>query len=309
MQNMNDIKKEHYDIRETLNTKTKIRIISEIFQKNVGYVPDLRNPRSFNEKIQWLKLYYQDPRITQCADKYAVKDYIAKTIGEEYAVPTIASWDDPDQIDFDNLPERYVLKVNWSSGYNIVVPDRSRLDVEKARAQIRSWMMPYHNSYYHLFNWGFRHMKPVVYAEEYLEESNDYKFHICDGRFQYLLIVMDRGSEENATFTWFDKEFNALPFSRCDRPADSPPKKPLHYEKMIELAEKLAEPFPFVRVDFYESEGRIYVGEMTFYSGSGLKRFKPVEWDYRLGEAIHLPEKLITDKEGFSILRWFKHPH
>ena len=299
---MPDVMKQHYDLGPALDESMKKKIISETFQRRVGYMPDLENPKSFNEKIQWLKLYYQNPMITRCADKYAVKDYIAEIAGSEFFVPTIGVWDDPDQIDFGSLPEHFVLKVNWSSDYNIIVRDKRSLDIEAAREQLKSWMEPCHNSYYALFNWGFKHMKPVVYAEQYLEQIDnqvyDYKFYICNGKFEYLTIVMDRAEKGKTSFTWFDRDFRPCPFSRGGAVPDSLPEKPVHYEEMITIAEKLAQPFPFVRVDFYEIGDRIYVGEMTFYSGSGTVPFTPAAWDYTVGGKIRLPEKMITDREA-----------
>ena len=297
-----DVKKEHYRMGILLTEEKKKEILSEAFRTRVGYELNLENPKTFNEKIMWTKLYYQNPLITICSDKYAVKDYVKETIGEEYYVPTIASWDDPDKIDFDALPDRFVLKVNWSSGYNIIVKDKSTLNIPATRETLKAWMKPDRNSYYQYFNWGFKHAKPVVYAEEYLEQIDgqvyDYKFFTCNGEVKALFIATDRSSESVA-FDFFDRDFNHLDMTYGHtRHADPQPPKPKNYDKMVELAEKLAKPFPFVRVDFYEVGDRIYLGEMTFYSGGGLLPFEPVEWDHKFGEWIELPEKMITDKPG-----------
>lgn len=295
-----DVKKEHYQMGILLTEEKKKEILSEAFQRRVGYELNLDNPKTFNEKIMWTKLYYQNPLITVCSDKFAVKDYVKETIGEEYFVPTIASWDDPDDIDFDALPNQFVLKVNWSSGYNIIVKDKSQLDIPQTRETLKKWMKPDRNSYYQFFNWGFKHAKPVVYAEEYLEQIAgqvyDYKFFTFSGEVKALFIATDRSSE-SVTFDFFDRDFNYLPFTYGHtRHANPLPEKPKNYEKMVELAEKLAKPFPFVRVDFYEVGDTIYLGEMTFYSGGGLLPFEPLEWDYKFGEWFKLPEKMITDK-------------
>ena len=297
-----DIKKEHYQLGILLTEEKKKEILNEHFQKRVGYKINFDNPQTFNEKIMWSKLYYQNPLITVCGDKFAVKDYVKETIGEEYFVPTIAQWDDPDDIDFDKLPDRFVLKVNWSSGYNIICSDKSKLNIEETRKTLKKWMKPDRNSYYQFFNWGFKHVKPVVYAEEYLEQIDgqvyDYKFFTFNGEVKALFIATDRSSE-SVTFDFFDRDFNYLPFTYGHtRHANPLPPKPKNYDKMIELAEKLAKPLPFVRVDFYEVGDRIYLGEMTFYSGGGLLPFEPIEWDYKFGEWYQLPEKMITDKNG-----------
>ncbi len=302
-----NVKKIHYNMGEMLDEKTKKKILKETFLKRVGYELNFDHPKTFNEKIMWMKLYYQNPLITKCADKYAVKEYVKEVIGEKYAVKTIASWDDPEKIDFEQLPDQFVLKVNWSSGYNIVVRNKSTLNQEQTVKKLKSWMKPDRNAYYQYFNWGFKHMKPVVYAEEYLEQIDgqvyDYKFFMCDGKMEFMLIATDRENDENLTHDFFDRDFNYMDLTYGELKHANPlPEKPKNYEKMIELAEKLAKPFPFVRIDFYEMGDSIYLGEMTFYPAGGLKPFFPNEWDTILGEKIHLPEKIITDKEtlGFK---------
>lgn len=297
-----DIKKLHYNMGILLTNEKKEEILKNHFKKRVGYDLDFENPKTYNEKVMWSKLYYQNPLITKCCDKYAVKDYVKEVIGEEYIVPTIAAWDNPDDIDFDKLPDQFVLKVNWSSGYNIVVKDKSKLDIEGTRAKLRQWMKPDRNSYYQFFNWGYKHMKPVVYAEEYLEQIAgqvyDYKFFAFNSEVKALFIATERNTKGSLTFDFFDRDFNYMPFTYGGtHHADPLPEKPKHYEKMIQLAEKLAKPFPFVRVDFYEVGDRIYLGEMTFYSGGGLLSFDPIEWDYKFGEWYQLPEKTIIDKD------------
>ncbi len=297
-----DVKKKHYNLGAALDEKRKIEILKEAFERRVGYPLDLEDPQTMNAKIMWMKLYYQDPLITQCADKFAVKDYVMQTVGAEYTVPTIASWSDPDDIDFDALPDQFVLKVNWSSGYNIIVKDKSQLDQENTRAQLRRWIQPDRNAYYQYFNWGFKHMKPVIYAEEYLEQIAgqvyDYKFFMCDGKYEFMLIATDRANDDDLTHDFFDNKFNRIDLTYGElKSANTVPQKPKNYDKMVELAEKLSAPFPFVRVDFYEVGNRVYLGEMTFYPAGGLKPFHPAEWDYTFGSKINLPEKKILDKE------------
>lgn len=298
-----DIKKEHFNMGILLTEEKKKEILKENFLNRVGYELNIDNPRSFNEKIMWSKLYYQNPLITKCCDKFAVKEYVAETIGEQYIVKNIAQWDKPEDIDFDKLPDQFALKVNWSSGYNIVCSDKSKLDKEDAIRKLKLWMREDRNAYYQFFNWGFKHMKPVVYAEEYLEQINgqvyDYKFFTFNGEVKMMFIATDRGGVNQLTHDFFDRDFNPLPFTYGGiRHADPLPPKPKNYEKMVELAEKLAKPFPFCRVDFYEVGDDIHLGEMTFYPGGGILPFDPVEWDYKIGEWYQLPEKMITDKNG-----------
>lgn len=296
-----DIKKEHYNMGVSLTEEKKKEVLKENFKKRVGYDLNIDAPKTFNEKIMWSKLYYQNPLITKCCDKFAVKDYVTETIGEDYIVKTIAWWDDPDDIDFDALPNRFVLKVNWSSGYNIICSDKSKLDIPDTLRKLKRWMKPDRNAYYQFFNWGFKHMKPVVYAEEYLDQIDgqvyDYKFFVFNGEMKMMFIATDRSGVNQLTHDFFDRDFNILPFTYGGiRHANPLPPKPKHFEKMIELAEKLSKPFPFVRVDFYEIGDRIALGEMTFYPGGGILPFDPVEWDYKIGEWYQLPQKMITDK-------------
>ncbi len=302
-QGTRDIKKIHYNMGIRLTEKKKREILCENFRERVGYELNLDNPQTFNEKIMWSKLYYQNPLITKCCDKFAVKDYVTETIGEQYIVKTIAQWDRPEDIDFDALPNQFVLKVNWSSGYNIICTDKSKLDIPETLRKLNMWMKPDRNAYYQFFNWGFKHVKPVVYAEEYLEQTNgqvyDYKFFMFGGEMKMMFIATDRTGINQLTHDFFDRDFNPLPFTYGGiRHADPLPPKPKHFEKMISLAEKLAKPFPFVRVDFYELGDRIALGEMTFYPGGGILPFDPVEWDHKIGQWYPLPQKMITDKNG-----------
>lgn len=299
-----DVKKEHYDMGILLTEEKKIEILKENFKKRVGYDLNLEDPKTFNEKIMWSKLYYQNPLITKCCDKFAVKEYVAETIGEEYTIPTIGQWERPEDIDFDELPDRFALKVNWSSGYNVICSNKEQLDKNATIDKLKKWTTPDRNAYYQFFNWGYKYMKPVIYAEEYIEQPNgqvyDYKFFVFNGEVKMMFIATDRFGESNQlTHDFFDRDFNHLPFRYggiCH--AEKQPEKPRNYNKMIELAEKLAKPFPFTRVDFYEIGDRIYLGEMTFYPGGGILPFDPVEWDYEIGEWYQLPEKMITDKNG-----------
>ncbi len=297
-----DVKKRHYNMGAMLDEDKKVEILKNVFRKKNGYDLNLENPKTMNEKIMWFKLYYQDPLVTKCCDKYAVKDYVSEVVGEKYVVPTLGVWKSADEIDFDSLPEKFVLKVNWSSGYNIIVKDKSQLDIEKTKKKIKKWMEPDRNSYYQYFNWGYKHMEPVVYAEEYVEQFDgqvyDYKFFMCGGKYEFMFIATDRSNHDDLTFDYFDNEFNHIPCSYGDQVnAKTIPEKPANYEEMIEVATKLSQPFPFVRVDFYQVGDRIYLGEMTFYCGGGLKAFYPPVWDTVLGEKIPLPEKKIIDIE------------
>lgn len=283
----------NYKNRDKYSDEEIRQISEEIFEEKLGYKPNLENPKSMNEKIFWMKLNYHNPMVTRCCDKFRVKDYVTEKLGDGFVVPTINSWKSADEIDFDALPERFVLKVNWSSGYNVIVKDKHSLDIERIKKKIDYWLQPQQNSYYQTFNWGYKYMEPVVYAEEYIEQMGgqlyDYKFYCCNGKAKFMFIATDRYNGEGLTYDFFDMEFNRLGFHYGGRAHSSVKlEKPKFFDEMVRYAERLAEPFPFVRIDFYELKDKIYVGEMTFYSGGGILPFDPVDWDYRLGEYISI---------------------
>ena len=273
-----------------LSLRDKKYIIEHQFERAVGYKPDIDNPKSFNEKLQWLKLYNEDPLLTKCADKYLVRDYVKEKIGEEYLIPLLEVWDSPDEINFDKLPNQFVLKVNWGSGQNIIVKDKSKLDIEEAKAKLKKWMKPHSNHYYFGFEWCYKNIKPIIIAEKFIQQLNndlyDYKFFSYNGKVKNLFVASDRFN--NKYFDYYDTQWNLLPFEIWSKNSPNGIAKPQNLEKMISLTETLSKDFPFARVDFYDLEERIYFGEITFYPTSGLEALKPVEWDYKLGEMMDL---------------------
>lgn len=287
--------RENYLRRDTMTDAEIQETAASIFEEKLGYAPDLKDPKTFNEKIFWLKLHYHNPLVTTCCDKFAVKDYVNQVLGPGYVIPTLKSWEKAEDLDLTGLPEKYVLKVNWSSGYNVIVRDASQVDPAEVKAQVAHWMEPAQNSYFQTFNWGYKNMKPVVYAEEYMEQIAgqlyDYKFYCCGGKAKFLFIATNRASKSTLTYDFFDMDFNKLPFFYGGRQHSQVPlEKPRFFHEMVACAEKLAKPFPFVRVDFYETADHYYVGEMTFYSGGGILGFDPPDWDRKLGDMIDLSE-------------------
>lgn len=291
-------KRANYLEKDRMTREQLENVACEIFREKLGYPLNLQNPQTFNEKIFWLKLNYHDPLITKCCDKFRVKDYVNEVLGPGYVLPTLASWERAEDIDFDTLPQQYVLKVNWSSGFNIIVRDKAEERPEEFREKVHHWMQPQQNSYYQTFNWGYKDMQPVVYAETYMEQVDgqlyDYKFFCCNGKMKFMFIATDRYQGEKARLThdFFDADFQPLPFYYGGRGhAAQPLEKPEQFDEMVRLAESLSKPFPFVRVDFYQVAGKLYVGEMTFYPGGGVLAFDPPEWDRKLGEWISLPDR------------------
>lgn len=274
-----------------LTLEEKKFLITEDFKDRLGYVPNLSVPKTFSEKIQWLKLYWHDPLIVKCADKIGVREYVEKTIGSEYLLPCYGTWNTPEDIDFTSLPDQFVLKVNWGCGQNIICKDKKALDCEKAKEQLNEWMQIKNNHYYWALEWSYKNIKPAIMAEKYIDAPNDnlfdYKIMCFNGRAENLFVVSERKSSLKVTF--FDRNWNKLPFTRKypNHPCDI--KRPKQLEQMLKLAEQLAAPFPFLRVDFYIAEDRLYVGELTFYPGNGMETFEPFEWDRKFGDLLKLP--------------------
>ena len=254
---------------------------------------DLNNPQTYNEKLQWLKLYDRKPEYTQMVDKVGAKEYVANIIGEEYIIPTLGVWDRFEDIDFDKLPNQFVLKCTHDSGGVIVCKDKSKLDKENAQRKLEKNLKI--NYYIHKREWPYKDVKPRIIAEQYMEDESgyelkDYKWFCFDGEPKALFIATDRGVEgEETKFDFFDMEFNHLPFTNGHPNANREIKKPLSFDEMKALASKLSKGFPHLRVDFYDINGKIYFGELTFYHWSGLTPFVPEEWDYTFGSWIKLP--------------------
>ncbi len=256
---------------------------------------NLKNPRTFSEKIQWLKLYDRKPEYSMMVDKCEVKKYVANLIGEEYIIPTLGVWNSFDEIDFDALPNQFVLKCTHDSGGLVICTDKASFDIEAAKKKIEGSMKAKY--YYHGREWPYKSVKPRIIAEQFMEDSTtkdlrDYKFFAFKGEAKLLFIATERQEKDSETkFDFFDMEFNHLDFRNGHPNADVTPTKPQNFDKMKELTEKLSVGIPHVRVDFYDVNGKVYFGELTFSHWSGLMPFEPHEWDEILGSWITLPEK------------------
>lgn len=259
-----------------------------LFKRTLGYELNLTNPRTFNEKIQWLKLYNRNPLYTELVDKYLVKDYISRVIGEEYIIPTIGVWTSATDIDFDALPKQFVLKCNHNSGLGMCIcEDKEKLDIKKTRRLLDKGLRQ--NYYLTGREWPYKNVERRIIAEQFIGENlTDYKL-MCFGGKVLCSYTCTEKYKDQVRVTYFDRDWNRLPFrERHHLASDKTIPKPKNYEKMIELAEVLAKGMPFVRIDFYNVNGRIYFGEMTFYSGSGFDEYTPMEGEYRLGEWLDI---------------------
>lgn len=275
-----------------LDDKTYLKLK---FKYTMNKKLNLENPETFSEKLQWLKLNDRKDIYTTIVDKQEVKKYIADYIGEEYIIPTLGVYNNFDDIDFDKLPDQFVIKCTHDSGGIVICKDKKQLDMKAARKKINKSLK---RKYYYLGReWPYKNVKPRIIVEKYMKEAesqelNDYKFMCFHGKVKYILCCTDRQSSEGLKLTFFDHNWNQMPFGRVNQSiAKKTVKKPYNLKKMIELAEKLSKDFPFIRVDFYESNKKIYFGELTFYPGSGFKKFTPEEWDYKLGNLINLKKE------------------
>lgn len=295
---VNDIKF-NYSIDKNLTLEDKRIMVAQMFYYKNGYYPDIKEPKTFSEKVLWLKLYYRDERITICSDKYKGKQYIDSIIGPGYTVPVLKKYDNVCDIDLSELPDKFVLKVNWCTGYNIIVTDKSVVDIEEIRAKADYWQLPWKSSYYGSFNWGYKNMKPIIFAEEYLDIPNnttEYKLFCFNGKVRFFLVELDYFGKEPMR-GYYDRNWDKMPFQIEKIKIIQDVEKPDTYEEMLDIAEKLAEPFPFVRVDFYDINGKLYVGEMTFYSGGGFSKISPTEWDLKLGNDLDIEAAQLKMKE------------
>lgn len=275
---------------------------SDRFAQVHGYPICWDKPKSFSEKIMWLSLYYQNP-LRICTNKFKVKGYVEKILGPGYTLPVIDWWTDPDDIDFEKLPDKFVLKVNNNSGHNIFVPDKSQIDEQVVREKLRLWMHPANSGYYNIFSWAAKFSSPMIYAEDYLipesgvDSLYNYKFSCYNGVCKNILVFSKKEIEAGYDPMWFDRDFNKLEFTIGKRKrADITLPKPECLSEMIRISEKLARPFPYLRVDLYEMDGRIFVGEMTFSFGNGLSQFEPVSSDFEIGGLLDIPEKMDFDR-------------
>ena len=254
---------------------------------------DLENPKTFNEKLQWLKIHDRKPIYTTMVDKYEVKRYVADLIGEEYIIPTLSVWEHFDDIDFDKLPEQFVLKCTHDSGGLVICRDKNKFDKKAAKKKIEKCLK--RNYYYQGREWPYKNVKPRILAEKYMEDNTtqelrDYKFFCFNGEVKALYIASERQKSNIETkFDFFDTDFNHLDIKNGHPNALVTPRKPVNFNKMKELSSKLSIGIPHLRVDFYEVDNKIYFGELTFSHMSGLMPFEPEEWDRVFGDWILLP--------------------
>lgn len=258
---------------------------------------NLKNPKTFNEKQNWLKLYDRKPIYSVMADKVKAKDYVANIIGNEYIIPTLGVWDSPNDIDFDQLPDQFVLKCNHNSGKGMYIcSDKSKMDVEKVKEELEAGLQQ--DFFINNREWPYKNIPRKVLAEKFMSDGSakgllDYKFFCFNGKPEIMFIADDLSEHPHTDF--FDMNFNRLEMKMHDpnSPKDKVISKPKTFEKMKDFAALLSKGIPFLRVDFYEIDGHLYFGELTFYHHGGLGELHPDEYKIILGDKIILPSKTV----------------
>lgn len=254
-----------------------------IYKLRMGKKLNLDNPTSFTEKLQWLKLYDHKPLYTEMADKFAVRGYIKDKVGEEFLVPLDGIYNNYNEIDFSKLPSSFVMKPTNDSGSCVICYDKSQLDLKKTKRIINYSLK--HNYYKKTREWQYKNIQPRVIVEKHLGDGgnpiNDYKFFCFNGKAKFMYIEKESSSTPSQAI--YDMGFNRLPFSMDDDVSQEDYTKPICFDEMRKIAEKLSESIPFLRVDMYYENGQIYVGELTFYHYGGYIPFNPPKWDDIIG--------------------------
>lgn len=270
------------------------------FRRNHGRELNLKNPQSFNEKLQWLKLYDRNPKYKYFIDKVRVKEILKDVIGESHIIPTIGGpWKTSKEIDWNALPEKFVLKCNHDSGSTVVCTNKSEFDFEKACELLDRCVS---KDFYHCVDkqWAYKGIDRCIFAEQYIIDESigdlpDFKFHCCSGKVKCVLVCVGRLSnpDHEACMSYYDRDWKKLPYEAGHKAISWDMPKPEKFSEMVEMAEKISQFVgnTYTRIDLYCASGIVYFGEVTFYPGGGQERLNPEEWDYILGSWIDLPKK------------------
>ena len=266
--------------------------LKKVFPKYMGYPLNLENPKTFSEKLQWLKLNYRNPIQIIMVDKYEAKHFIAKHVGEQYVIPTLAVWDSVEDIDIDALPNQFVLKITHDSGGIVICKDKSTFDFEAAKAKLRASLRQDYSRIAR--EWVYQNVPRRIIAEEYISELGnddllDYKMYSFHGEPKLTVVCSNRFSKTGTRMNFYDMDWNSMGIHfghYPPLPTEFP--KPDTYGEMLQVAAELSKACPYLRVDFYEIKGRLYTGELTLFPGAGFERFRPISRDYELGECLHL---------------------
>ncbi|MDM0497559.1 ATP-grasp fold amidoligase family protein [Clostridium perfringens] len=254
------------------------------FDKNLN----LENPKTFNEKINWMKLNYKNEKATICADKYEVRKYLEDRGYKWLLNDLIGVYENVDEIDVDKLPNRFVLKATHGSGWNLIVKNKNNIKWNPWKLIMKSWLKQ--NFYYYGREWVYKNMKPRIICEKYLEDRNgellDYKVYCFNGEPKFIQVDVDRFG--NHTGNYYDINWNDMPFQYDDENSGRIIDKPKNLKEILDISRDLSKEFPHVRVDFYEVNGKLYFGELTFFTASGTAKFKPEKYDEIVGSWLKL---------------------
>ena len=265
------------------------KYLEYVYKEHMGKNLNLDNPKTFNEKLQWLKLNNRNNMYTKLVDKYEVREYVSKVIGSNYLIPLLGVFDSYKEIDFDKLPNQFVLKLTHDSGTVIICKDKTKLNRKQTISKLKKGLK---RKYFYLYReWPYKNVKPRIIAEKYMKDNNssvlnDYKFYCFNGEPKMMFIITERGNDPKINF--FDMDFNEINLHQGFKKGEKKLEKPKKFDEMIKLARKLSYGIPHVRVDFYIINGKVYFGELTFFDSAGLEKFEPEKYDEILGSYIDL---------------------
>lgn len=276
-----------YGLLNLLSDKTYTRLK---YRLKMNRKLNLKKPETFTEKLNWLKLYDHDPRYIPLVDKWDVTSFVHERIGEGYCIKKLGVWDTFEEINFDDFPNQFVLKCTNDSGGIVICKDKALFDREAARIVLNHSLK--RNYYWHNREWPYKNLKPRILAEEFLVDASgngliDYKFFCFDGKPEFMFIATGR-AEGKTCFDFYDMDFNWIPVKQHYPNAKQRPEKPECFDEMIVLAQKLAQGLKHVRVDFFQVDGKVYFGELTFTHFGGYERFEPEIYDYEFGKLLNL---------------------
>ena len=264
------------------------------FRLEMGQKLDLENPKTFNEKLQWLKMYNRKPEYTTMVDKYAVKEYVANIIGKEYIIPTLGVWNCVNEIEWDALPNQFVLKTTHGGGGGgvVICKDKSTFDKEKAKKTLQKSLDS--DIYWNYREWPYKDVPKRIIAEQFMSNNGkdleDYKIHSFNGEPKFILVCSNRYGKGAMIDDFYTPEWELMDVRRPGHPkSEKASKAPEQLELMLELSRTLSKEIPFLRTDFYIIDNKIYFGELTFFPASGMSKFEPQDWDYKFGEWLVLP--------------------
>ena len=290
-----------YKFRENIQNAIKLTLQSDDaflkkrYKQKHGKILNFDAPKTFNEKIQWRKIYDKNPLYVICADKYSVRDYVSKIIGDRYLVPLLGVYSSASEIDFTKLPKQFVIKATHGSGWNLLIKDKSKVKEEKTKLQLDKWLCK--NFYPRKREWQYNDIKPQLIIEELLVDEtnsipNDYKFHVFTGQSEpKVFIQVDSNRFDDHTTDFFDENWHHLNIRKANPNSKKPPNQPENLGEMIRLAKLLASDFSYVRVDLYSVGSKVYFGELTFSPGAGFSPFTPNTVDIEWGKYFSLPSR------------------